>query len=333
MAITEIDRGSEIPLRKDYVLSSNGEGIKALIERVTGIPFAPDFLKDYPFQSHEFEPSQGELRERFVSALLDLENLMPGLGHEYWRRSRNLSKISRYNTSHLALNIVYNGPNESVEQSPEAVVLARMGIALPDNGTGVRNRGRIVQKVFADTLRRFPSNGGKFNVLGVAAGSGEQILQAIVASNRAQEIKYLMVDRSTRARLDGRELAKKLGIEGSADFLQTEDASNPDSYLPGKEPFHLAEGVGIFDYWKHEVCVKVLKALEANLVKGGTVLFANIAPNQEIEFLERVVGWKQMKYREGEELWEMAKEAGFEDIKVIEEPVKMYNIITARKAA
>lgn len=320
-------RGTAAKIYKDWTVSSNGEGTRALIEEILGAEFDPDYLKNYPYESPDLEGPAGETGERFTSVLLELENLQEGLGKKVWRSTKTGDRFTRLRTSHAALEMAYTGPDESMEASDEKKVLARMELALPDNGTGVRNRARKVQEEVADTINTFP--GSRLNFLGVAAGSGRAMEKAIASSQRAGDINFLMVDRSKRAEVDGRILAQSLGIEESVSFQSLDVLKERNLYLPGKPHFHLIEVVGFLDYQDDETCIELLSTLGKNLIEGGKLLFANIAPNKERDFLEKVIGWEIMVYRKAEELWRMAKEAGFNNIRLIEEPVKVYNLVAA----
>lgn len=307
-----------------------------LIEKITGAPFDPDLLKNYPYHYPEFAQSNEELRERFVNAFMTLEDLEPGLGNKTWEgSSKNLRKISKYNTSCRALSFVYNGPDESIESSPEAIVMGRMGLALPNNAQGVRYRGLEIQRVFKNRLADFSPTPKhpKFRILGIAAGSGDQLQKAIAASNRASEIEYTMVDKSKTAGADALALARKLGIEDSVRFQALDVVNDLEDFLSEQPAQDLNEAGGIFDYLYFDECVKVLKAAEKNTVEGGIAVYTNIIPNPEIDFLEKVVAWLKMKYRYQKELREMGQEAGFKNIRVFEEPARIYNIVTAQKAA
>ena len=140
------------------------------------------------------------------------------------------------------------------------------------------------------------------------------------------------MDWSRNALQDGMNLASSLGVQNSVEIKRSH-YKNYDSYLEDGYQPDFIEIVGLFDYLPSEDIVPLLKKAYTSLSEGGNLIFANIAPNHEQQFVHQIIRWRSMIYREPQEVVDFALQAGFssENIKLIQEPTGIYNIVTAEK--
>lgn len=215
--------------------------------------------------------------------------------------------------------------------------LAGMFLSNLHTSMAARNRFRIVQKVYKQEIAdHFSLNGhsGVMNTLSIAAGSSRAIMETMAEASpqNMARMNVRLVDNSTNAISDGKDLSQKLGIQDSVDLRQV-NFLRFNRYLDEGYSPRFTEIVGLFDYVPNKLVVKMLEQLRAQMPENGSVLYSSVSPNDEQKVLHDIIGWRPMIYREGEEMRELARDAGFQEnnIQVIEEPLHMCNLILARK--
>jgi hypothetical protein len=294
--------------------------------------FASRIGEETPYDSSEFEytsPIGEDARKILINGMTSLPE--EG-GNKLFRTSKNLDYISANEASHKALDRMYAGP---VPENPDNLAWSRLFIENIHNAMAVRNRLRVIKNEFTNHMEEmFPKREGAIQVLSVAAGSSRAIMESIKYLNGKvnDRIALRMVDNSDEALADGRQLVKKLGIDGiaqftKANFLPTTGYANAD-YRP-----EFIEVAGLFDYLKDSLIVRFLRELKPHMVDGGAVIYSNITLNDEYEFTHQVVGWRPMIYRTSQDLVRLAESAGFKssNIRVVQEPLSVYNLAVATK--
>lgn len=296
-----------------------------------------ELVTPLPYGSTEFElctPSMDERRERLVGRLLELED-QKGIGSELWCMSDNLKYVTETVGTHRALETVYLGPDIQRESTLLGLKWAHHCLMLPKNAIGPRNRLRIVQREFRESIDdRTRDTQGRLDVLSIAAGSSRSLMTVMHErkGDGISDIHLTMVDNSAKAKADAQELASKMEIDDRVTFIP-ENVFRTNRYLNGRK-FNFIEVVGLLDYLTDEQVIRLLSKLWDSLTVGGVLLYSNIVPNTERSFLERVVKWPVMQYREADALLGLGKAAGvsLSEARLIQEPQEIYNLIAAKKS-
>jgi len=88
--------------------------------------------------------------------------------------------------------------------------------------------------------------------------------------------------------------------------------------------------MGFIDYLNQEEAISITTLARSSLKEGGSFLTCNISPNIEMNFLTWVIDWP-MVYRKPEQLADVFEKAGFEEISLFYEPLKIHGIIIGKK--
>ncbi len=268
-----------------------------------------------------------------------VENLLhsPEEGIKLWQSSENLKYITQNEATHMALDRVYSGPLRSEEKSREQFEIADLFLSNLHTSMAARNRFRIVQDVYRQEISdHFSLNGhsGEMNTLSIAAGSSRALMEKMAGTedNDRLRMNLRLVDASDIAVADGVKLAEELGIQDTVTVRQTNFLRFNHYLEEGYSP-RFTEIVGLFDYVPNKFVVKTLEKVREQMPDGGSVLYSSVTPNDEQDFLHSIIGWRPMVYRTAEEMTDLALQAGFitENTLLIEEPLKMCNLVLARK--
>lgn len=321
--------GPNLPIFPDIKPSDN------VSERRTKVlnQFALKIGEKTPYDSSEFErvSSIGEdARIALINGMVSLPNTE---GLELFRTSEDLKYISDYEATHRALDRMYVGPVSNDDK--EGLLWSRLFMESTHNSMAVRNRLRIVKEEFVKHIENaFSRQKGPFQVLSVAAGSSRAIMESLKYLNGTvrDRIVLQMVDNSSDALTDGKKLVEELGIKEAVRFTESNILRTTRYMDPNYHP-EFVEAVGLFDYLPDNLIIFLLKKLKSQMSVGGVVIFSNIAPNDEQEFTHKVVGWRQMEYRNSGDLARLATDAGFglSNVRILREPLGVYNLAMATK--
>jgi hypothetical protein len=193
------------------------------------------------------------------------------------------------------------------------------------NVQAVRNRKKIV----VSFLKKEKPN----MIVSLGSGSARAILDSLKYLPNGVEI--LLIDPSTDALDYSKELCEKDEYRGVAlchNFHRHKAfAQNFKKFVPknftGKIFFEMA---GLLD---NERSFSFFKSLSSFMRSGDVFCVSNIIPNRERPFVEKIVHWPKMYYRQPTELIELLLAGGFkeEEIEIFLDATSIYSIALVRK--
>jgi len=204
-------------------------------------------------------------------------------------------------------------------------------MALRNNPISIetRNRRKLVVPKLAQMLRECRQD-GLVNVLGVGAGPGVLIQEAILQSGLGPgEVQAYLFDLDPEAGTQGRELASRNGLADRVAFFAA-DAREIAAKLPDVHP-HVVKVVGLLEYLTDDEVVALLSTLRDVMSDGGRLLTHGFDDRfQAGRSLRRMFGLTH-NYRTGQHIDELLKRAGFNQISRDETPLGVYPIRIATR--
>jgi hypothetical protein len=196
------------------------------------------------------------------------------------------------------------------------------------NGQAVRNRLKLAKQEIRRAIRTFSSE-AEVRIVSLACGSAEGVLEEIARfKEKGIIVRALLVDMDQTALEYAERLARQLEV---ADQVETIKANVfKVSRLAADFHPHVIEMLGLLDYLPQDRAIWLADRIKSVLLPGGLFLTCNIRPNVEQFFLKWVINWP-MIYRTSQELAEVASQAGFEDFRLIYEPLRVHGLVIARK--
>ncbi len=192
----------------------------------------------------------------------------------------------------------------------------------------LRNRLKIVERIVTEVLIQKQREGRSVNVLNVAGGSSRAIIQVLArlkSEGTLSAVQILNLDKDARAIELGKRIADECGVGSHFSWLQGNISEL--SVLVGEQLFDLIEMVGLLDYFSDEKTVQILSLLRAHLATGGSIIVANVMPNEEVPFIHKT-GWPAMHYRTPEELSALLSATGFgNEHDILIEPLHIHVVI------
>lgn len=325
------ENGFRLPKKGDLFQSPDPLAKTYLMSFIEKYPISPSTLHTTFSPDLELVCPIGDAnRAEIVSILL---NLPPSQAQRIWMLGENTKYITDNEATHRALERIYSGPLP--ESTPEGYAISRFFLENLNNARGTRNRFRIVKSKAGEAIeRKLIQPDAHMNILSIAAGSSRAILEKVSSldNERKKRISIRLVDISDKAIEDGKQLAGDLGILDQVDFKKT-NFLRLDQYLEEGYNPDFIEAVGLFDYLPNKVINKVLIKAYQRLYNGGTLTYSNVSPNDEQDLLGRMIQWREMYYRNANELIDLAQKAGLaeENIQLIQEPLGTCNIVVAKK--
>ena len=251
--------------------------------------------------------------------------LLPGaLWRKLMRRSRSplIAESLRRPGSWQSMRIVY-------ANDPPVGIMDRMAVRYNPISMASRNRRKLVVSLLSEMLKK-RANAGPISILGVGAGPGLHVQEAICQSgiNREQVAAYL-IDRDSDAFEYGIECAKSRGIENCVTFVQG-DARDIRRVLPNVSP-QIVKLVGLVEYLTDDQLCDLLKAIRDVMVDGGQILTHGFVDRYKTaRFIRRTFGLNHV-YRTASHMQQLLESVGFHQIEICEEPMKIYPILTATR--
>lgn len=239
---------------------------------------------------------------------------------------KNSRKVKEYAASWKALDIVYNHPfpyNKDIGTLLDEFYWNSL------NCQSLRNRRKLIKDKLRDLIIERSRGGVVVRVLSLACGSGEVIIELLAELKKSGVVvKTLLIDIDEEAVRKAKELAEKYEVsewvEGErGDVRKMEDIAkrfSPD----------IIEMMGFIDYLNQEEAISITTLARSSLKEGGSFLTCNISPNIEMNFLTWVIDWP-MVYRKPEQLSDVFEKAGFKEISLFYEPLKIHGIIIGKK--
>jgi len=197
------------------------------------------------------------------------------------------------------------------------------------NAQAVRNRYKLVKQEIRRAILRF-SNHQEVRLVSLACGSAQAVIE-IMAEFKAKGIlvRTILVDIDQDALDYANRLAKQNGVAGQITTMKT-SVSQIVRIARDFKP-QVIEMLGLLDYIPQDKAIRLAGKIHESLERKGIFLTCNIAPNLEMHFLTWVINWP-MIYRKPTQLAEIAHEAGFSDLRLIYEPLKVHGLVVAQKA-
>ena len=195
------------------------------------------------------------------------------------------------------------------------------------NAKGVRNRLIIIEQELLKLI--FSLGKKKIHIMSLGSGSARAILGTIASNTDGVVCEATLIDKSRAALIYSQKMA--IGLRLDTDNFVWERGLIEEFVKNGKKhPPDIVEMAGIMDYFEDETAVNVLKQIFRFLLPGGALITCNICDNPERIFLERVLNW-HMIYRNVSQLSAIMQKAGFENFKIIQEPLGIHNIAIGYK--
>jgi len=195
------------------------------------------------------------------------------------------------------------------------------------NAKAVRNRLLFVKQEIKEAISSFEKD--EVHIMSLGSGSARAIIEALSeAPNSDKRYTATLVDRNSDALAYSQRLAEEKGV---LEKIAVEKGLLEEFVRNGhNHPPDIIEMVGIMDYLSEATVVKIIRETRRLLSPGGIFITCNISDNSERTFLERVLGWK-MIYRRPEDLCRILTKAGFEQPKIITEPLGIHIIAIGKK--
>ncbi|MFA6133151.1 MAG: class I SAM-dependent methyltransferase [Phycisphaerae bacterium] len=191
--------------------------------------------------------------------------------------------------------------------------------------TALRNRRVLAARIIARLIDQCPRQPAE--VLCVGAGPGQIIMDAL--SQARLESLATLVDLSDAAHDHARSSARKRGLDGRLKFIKG-DVCNISSMLAGYRP-DIVKMIGICEYIPDEPLVAIVRSLAAVMPAGAPVVANSLSRSHGTDrFFRRVFGL-HMIHRSDVQLQAILATAGFGSFFSVPEPLKVYDVIVARR--
>jgi hypothetical protein len=184
----------------------------------------------------------------------------------------------------------------------------------------LRNRKQIVVKLIRETVLEKIQTEGEARILSLACGSAQSVFEAIEGLDN---VSVLAIDIDDTAIDYSKKLAKKYGIEKIE--WRKGNLIRPGSVSNGFNP-NVVEIVGLFDYLKDGLIVRLLQNISGLSSRGATLISAHIHPNPEMHVLEDIADW-DMIYRPLSEFKRIIAEGGVEKARYFTEPHGIFSVV------
>lgn len=196
----------------------------------------------------------------------------------------------------------------------------------------VRNRLKIVEtSLEKEVEERIRKNQKVINILTIGGGSCRAIIHSVSRLlKKYPEAKILVtnIDKDSKAIELGKKIADVFNVSKCFNWIH-ESAFNTKN-LVQKNSFDIAEMVGLLDYFDYEKGREVLTQIYISLKESGLLIVANVYPNREMKFVEKV-GWPKMHYRTKDDFVKLIKDSGFSKLKIFFEPLKIHIVGVTKK--
>jgi len=213
--------------------------------------------------------------------------------------------------------IAYENP-EPVNKVDKAIM--RLG-SFP---MGLRNRKRMAVSMLKELL---DENAHLDNLVAIGAGAAHNVLEAIASSDH-DSIRAFCIDLNADAFGHGREMADKLGLIDRVDYIHGNAVDVHDLI---SVPPQLVTCIGIIEYLTDEQVVDIFKAMHGASGDHAFLLANSIANTHGTDRFLRTIFKLNLHYRTPEHVTELMEKGGYRVKNRCSEPMKIYNIMVARK--
>lgn len=235
-------------------------------------------------------------------------------------------KVKEYATTWRAMEIVYNHPYPTKWWTLGGLLDDFYWFGL--NCQGLRNRLKLIKDELRKAILKIDSK-EEIRLISLACGSAESVLE-VMAEFKAKNkiIKALLVDIDEDALSRAKKVAEYYGLENQ---IELRKGSTYDIIEIAKDfKPQIVEMMGFLDYINQKKAIALVSDIRKALEPNGYLITCNICPNIEQHFLKWVINWP-MVYRKPKEFNEVAKGAGFNEYRLIYEPLKIHGLLVAKK--
>jgi len=288
------------------------------------------YPEPYNKDGFEFDYALGEnKRNSLFRVFKDLPN---DQAIRLWEASDSLAEIRREASRFKALERVYLGPFEDPKYEKEKYFFTRLMLENIKNSLATRNRKRIIKRELMNFVKSKKTHGDTpITVLSIGAGSARAIIEGAGSLKKdGFSLNLRLVDHDSEAIKAAELLAKENSIQYSLKSIEA-NFYEIRKYLKEGQYVDFVEIVGLLDYLNDRTVRFLLSCVREFMRDNGLILFSNVVPNDEQEFLHNIIGWPQMKYREGRQVQGFARDTGFINSEFIPEPTGFISLIKARK--
>jgi len=244
------------------------------------------------------------------------------IGNYLFSLSNECQEIKKFAATHKALEIIYTHNLYKPVNIIDAVA-SKFWLNIK-NGRAARNRLKLVKR----ELKSFFSSITKdeINILSVGSGSARAIIESIHEFND-KKFNLMLIDISEDALEYSRELADRLGIRSI--ILKKGNVLRLRNLCKGFTP-DVIEMVGLLDYFGDRQVSLILRQVAEILPPNGIFITCNIRNNPEKVFLDNIIEWNGMFYREPQELIALLQR-NFPYVYIVYEPLGIHGVIVANE--
>jgi SAM-dependent methyltransferase len=169
-------------------------------------------------------------------------------------------------------------------------------------------RGVTTELLRNAILARLPLS-SRVEIASIASGSARCVIDAM-RSVQPADVFARLLDWDEEALAYSQKLACLARVDRMVQTIRG-NVVRISEHLSGK-PIDVIEAVGILDYLDDPTVRFFFQQVRDLLGPGGTLIAANIMPNEESAFLHSAVGWRPMHYRTESSFAQLFLDAGFE---------------------
>ena len=192
-----------------------------------------------------------------------------------------------------------------------------------------------LDKLLRQAIRGAQDRDDTIRMLDLALGSGRQVFE-VLRSLPAARLQAEFRDIDT-ANLDkGRQLANQLGLTGLR--FTNQDAFDPEALRSIDPETNVALATGIFELTPDNQKVRgTLEGLAAAIKAGSFLVYTDQPHHPELEMIGRIAVHRDespwaMRRRPDEEMDQLLREAGFQEIERLSDDYGLFRVGLARKA-
>lgn len=196
------------------------------------------------------------------------------------------------------------------------------------NCQAARNRFKIAKRQLENSILSF-SNQNEIRVVSLACGTGQIESEAMASiKEKGKNVKALLIDREERALKRAEKYISFNGVQNEVELVHSDITSDIEMFQ--KFNPHVVNMIAFLDYLSDEDSIKFISSIYEILPPKGVLIVSNTMPNAEMPFVKWVVGW-QLIYRKARDIEDIMQKSGFVQCEVIEDPLHIQGLVTARK--
>jgi hypothetical protein len=167
------------------------------------------------------------------------------------------------------------------------------------------------------------------HIVSLAAGSAQGVIEvAAELKPCGVRVSLLLMDIEPSALVYAQGLAQEHGVGDQVEVLAG-DVRKSIRVIHDRKP-QIVEMIGLMDYLPDPMAIRLIAAIRRGLPEEGVFLTANIYKSFERHFVKWVMDWK-MIYRNPTSLGNILASAGFQEFRLISEPLGIHGIAIAKK--